>query len=71
MQPRDRAVAKPDIILVDGHALSWRRLIELRRRQLEAWKAEQCRQLTLFELKDDCRPEAERTPAGRYAEQRA
>jgi hypothetical protein len=23
-------------------------------------------QLTLFELKDDCRPEAERTAAGRY-----
>ncbi len=61
-------MAKPDIILVDGHALSWQRLTELRRRQLEAWKAEQCRQLTLFELKDDCRPEAERTPAGRYAE---
>jgi hypothetical protein len=61
-------MAKPDIILVDGHALSWQRITEFRRQQFEAWKAEQCRQLTLFELKDDCRPEAERTAAGRYAE---
>jgi hypothetical protein len=58
----------PDIIIVDGHAYSWQRLAELRRRQLEAWKVRQCAQLTLFEPKDDCRPEAERTPAGRYKE---
>jgi hypothetical protein len=63
-----RAVAKPDILTVDGHAFSWQRLVELRRQQLEAWRAEQCRQLTLFELKEDCRPSAERTAAGRYAE---
>jgi hypothetical protein len=49
-------MTKPDIIIVDGQALSWQRLTELRRQQLEAWKAEQCRQLTLFDLKDDCRP---------------
>jgi hypothetical protein len=61
-------MAKPDILIVDGRALSWPRLIELRRAQLEAWRAEQCRQLALFELKDDCRPEAERTAAGRYRE---
>jgi hypothetical protein len=61
-------MAKPDILIVDGHALSWQRLIELRRQQLEAWKADQCRQLTLFDLKDDCRPEAERTAGGRYRE---
>jgi hypothetical protein len=29
---------------------------------------EQARKLTLFELKDNCRPEAERTAAGRYRE---
>jgi hypothetical protein len=40
----------------------------LRREQLEIWRAEQCRQLALFELKDDCRPQAERTTAGRYLE---
>ncbi len=44
-------MAKPDIIVVDGHAFSWQRLIELRRQQLEAWKVERSRQLTLFELK--------------------
>jgi hypothetical protein len=61
-------MAKPDTIIVDGRAYSWARLIELRRQQLEIWRAEQCRQLALFELKDDCRPEAERTAAGRYRE---
>jgi hypothetical protein len=61
-------VAKPDILIVDGHAFSWRRLIELRRQQLEAWRAEQARQLALFELKDDSRPMASRTAAGRYRE---
>jgi hypothetical protein len=61
-------MAKPDTIIVDGHALSWQRICDLRHQQLEAWKAEQARQLALFELKDDCRPEAERTAAGRYLE---
>jgi hypothetical protein len=61
-------MAKPDTIILDGHAFSWRRISELRRQQLEAWKAEQARQLALFELKDDCRPEAERTAAGRFRE---
>jgi hypothetical protein len=44
------------------------RIYDLRRQQLEASKAEQAKQLALFELKDDCRPEAERTAAGRYLE---
>jgi hypothetical protein len=57
---------KPDTILVDGRAFSWRQLMELRRQQLEAWHAGQSRQLALFELKHDCRPSAERTAAGRY-----
>jgi hypothetical protein len=61
-------MAKPDIIMVDGHAISWQRISELRRQQLEAWRADQARQLALFELKDDCRPKAERTAAGRYLE---
>ena len=61
-------MAKPDTIIVDGHAFSWRRISELRRRQLEAWQAKQARQLALFELKDDCRPQAERTAAGRFRE---
>jgi hypothetical protein len=61
-------MAKPDTIIVDGRAYSWARLIELRKQQLEAWRAAQCRQLALFELKNDCRPEAERSAAGRYEE---
>jgi hypothetical protein len=61
-------MAKPDIILIGGHAYRWKEICELRRRQLEAWKAAQHRQFALFELKDDCRPTTERTAAGRYAE---
>ena len=61
-------MAKPDLLVVDGRAFSWRQISELRRQQLEAWRAEQARQLALFELKDDRRPPAERTAAGRYAE---
>jgi hypothetical protein len=61
-------MAKPDIMLIGGHAYRWQELCELRRRQLEAWQAAQPRQLALFELRDDCRPAAERTAAGRYQE---
>ena len=58
----------PDTIVIDGRPYSWKRLLELRREQLEAWKAAQPRQPVLFELKDDTRPEAERTATGRYLE---
>jgi hypothetical protein len=61
-------MAKPDTIIVNGHAFSWQQLCELRRQQLEAWKAAQGEQPALFELRDDCRPRAERTPAGRFRE---
>src|ERR1700747_1619546 len=46
---------RPNPIIVGGRALSGARLVELRKQQLEAWRAEQCRQLALFELKDDTR----------------
>jgi len=59
---------KPDILVVDGHAFSWRRLCELRRRQMETWKDAEGRQPALFELHRDCRPRAERCAAGRYRE---
>jgi hypothetical protein len=59
---------KPDTIVIEGHGYSWQQLCELRRQQLEAWRAEQARQLALFELKDDRRPTTQRTAAGRYAE---
>jgi hypothetical protein len=35
---------------------------------LEAWRTAQPKQLALFELKNDRRPEAERTAAERYLE---
>jgi hypothetical protein len=61
-------MAKPDILIIDGHAFSWQRLCELRRQQLEVWRAAQATQPALFELRDDCRPAAERTARGRYEE---
>lgn len=61
-------MARPDILIVDGHAFSWQRLCELRRQRLEARKKSEARQPALFDLKTDCRPRAERTAAGRYRE---
>ena len=58
----------PDTLLLDGRAYSWRALVEARRAQLEAWRAAQARQVALFELKEDRRPEPQRSAAGRYAE---
>lgn len=59
---------KPDTIVIEGRAYSWRVILELRRAQLEAWRAAQPQQPALFELVKDCRPKAERTAAGRYVE---
>jgi hypothetical protein len=61
-------MAKPDTIIVEGHAYSWQRLCELRRQQLEAWRLSQPEQPALFTLKADCRPATERTVASRYQE---
>jgi hypothetical protein len=61
-------MAKPDIILIDGHGYSWQQICELRRQQFEAWKAVQPKQPALFDLKEDHRSAAERTAAGRYQE---
>ncbi len=61
-------MSKPDTLIIDGRAHSWQALCDLRRQQLEAWRAAQPRQLALFELKNDTRPVAERTAAGRYRE---
>lgn len=58
----------PDTIIIEGRAYSWRVLMAARREQLEAWKAAQPRQPALFTLKQDCRPAAERSAAGRYLE---
>lgn len=58
----------PDTIIIEGRGYSWRALLARRRAQLEAWKAAQPQQPALFALKDDRRPEPERTAAGRYRE---
>lgn len=61
-------MSRPDTIIIEGRAYSWRALIALRRAQLAAWEAARPRQPTLFALRDDARPRAERTAAGRYRE---
>jgi hypothetical protein len=40
----------------------------LRLKQLEAWKKAEGKQPGLFELRDDYRPQAARSAAGRYRE---
>jgi hypothetical protein len=61
-------MASSDSIIFDGHAYSWRQVCEVRRRQIEARRLAQSQQLALFELREDCRPKAERTASGRYEE---
>ena len=58
----------PDAIIIEGRAYSWRAILEIRRRQIEAWKAARPQQPALFELIDDSRPKSERTAAGRFQE---
>lgn len=58
----------PDTVIIKGRAYSWRAILEARRAQIKAWKAARPQQPALFELKEDRRPEAERTAAGRYNE---
>jgi hypothetical protein len=60
--------ARPDTIVIDGQAYSWRALVEQRKAQLDAWRKAQGEQPALFKLLVDCRPKAERTAAGRYAQ---
>lgn len=65
---RRESARPPDTIIIEGRAYSWRALCEQRRAQLAAWNAARPAQPTLFALKDDARPKAERTAAGRYRE---
>jgi hypothetical protein len=53
-------------IEIDGKRHLWRDILQLRREQKKAHATAQ--QPALFELKDDRRPAAERTAAGRYRE---
>ena len=54
-------MSRPDNIIIDGRAYRWRDIVELRRQQLEAWKAARPEQPALFALKADSRPAVERT----------
>ena len=51
---------------IDGKRYAWKDILHLRRKQWEAQRRVQ--QPTLFELRDDCRPESQQTAAGRYEE---
>jgi hypothetical protein len=56
----------PKFIEIGGKRLLWRDVLALRREQARA--AEKTLQPTLFQLREDCRPVAERTAAGRFRE---
>jgi hypothetical protein len=51
---------------IDGRRYLWRDILPLRREQKKAQA--RAEQTTLFELKEDFRPVAERSPEGRYRE---
>ena len=50
---------------IDGKRLLWADVLKARREQREREKPAQ---LPLFELKEDARPQSQRTPAGRFEE---
>jgi hypothetical protein len=56
----------PPHIDIDGKRYLWRDIVQLRQQQREA--ARRAEQPPLFALRDDRRPETERTAAGRYRE---
>ena len=59
-------MALPKFIDIDGKRVLWRDLLSRRREQLTA--VTKCEQPALFALKEDRRPIADRTAAGRYCE---
>ena len=58
-------MSAPKFIVIEGKRIAWRDLLKLRREQRRQARSAQ---LTLFELKEDARPHAERTASGRYHE---
>jgi hypothetical protein len=50
-------MSRPDKIIIDGRAYRWRDIVELRRQQLEAWKAARPEQPALFAIKQVSLPE--------------
>ena len=59
-------MARVRYIEIHGKRHLWRDILQLRRDQKKAFA--QAQQLTLFELKEDRQPLAERTGEGRYLE---
>ena len=59
-------MARLHYIELDGKRYLWREVLQLRREQKKAYARAQ--QPVLFEIKEDCRPVAARTAAGRYQE---
>ena len=55
----------PTFVVIDGKRHAWKEILKLRREQRKAARQPQ---LTLFELKDDCRPASQRTAEGRFTE---
>ena len=52
-------------VIIEGKRIAWRDILTLRREQKKAQRQEQ---LTLFELKEDARPQTQQTAEGRYQE---
>ncbi len=48
---------RPDTIIIEGRAYSWRVILELRRAQLEAWKAAQPQPASAIRPQDRLPPE--------------
>lgn len=57
-------MSNPRTIVIDGRAYVWADLVRQRREQLAAIR--RAEQHTLFELREDRRPESACTAAGRY-----
>lgn len=55
----------PAFVVIDGKRYPWKEILKLRREQRKAARQPQ---LTLFEMKDDCRPASQRTAESRYSE---
>ena len=52
-------------VIIEGKRIAWRDIFALRKEQK---KAQRQQQLTLFELKEDARPQTQHTADGRYQE---
>lgn len=59
-------MTNPKFIEIDGKRRLWRDVLQLRREQKQA--CANATQPVLFELREDRRPPADRTAAGRYQE---